>query len=253
MNEKVSYRIQQVCAWCGVAFVVVCGITFILLPHNYPPPDPSYTAQQLVDNYYLKYRSGIMLGQCLQAATGVLYMVWCCQLTVQMWRREPVPILSLLQLTGGLLTTWVVMFPPAMWAWCAEVAGTADPAIIKTVHFIAWYLFDITYMITTVEGIAVFLMVYFDRQKPALMPQWAGWLALVAALSFIPLTVVPYFKTGIFALNGYWNFHVAFGTYGLFAAVTSYYMVQDLKRVRIPAVPRIEQAITRSQFGASGR
>lgn len=249
MDESISHKIQQICAWCGVAFVIVCGITFIVLPHNYPPPDPSYTAQQLVDNYYLKWQSRIMLGQCLQAATGVLYMIWCCQLSVQMWKREPAPILSLLQLAGGILTTWVVMFPSAMWVWCAENAGKIDPKIIQAVHFNAWYLFDITYMITTVEAIAVFLIVYFDKQKPALMPQWAGWLSFVAALSFIPLTIMPYFKTGIFALNGYWNFHFGFMTYGLFTAVTSYYMVADLKRVRIAAVPGIAQAIGRSQIG----
>jgi hypothetical protein len=248
MDENVSHKIQVLCAWCGIAFVLVYGFTFIYLAHNYPPPDPSYTALELVDNYYLKYQSRIMLGQCLSAATGVLYMIWCCQLSVQMWRREPAPILSLLQLTGGLLTTWVVMFPPAMWAWCAAVAGTVDPKTIQMVHFNAWYLFDTTYMITTVEGIAVFLMVYFDKRKPALMPQWAGWLALIAALSFIPLTVVPYFKTGVFALNGYWNFHVAFTTYGLFTAVTSYYMAQDLRRARISAVSGIGRAVSRSQY-----
>jgi hypothetical protein len=248
MNENVSQRIQQLCAWCGIAFVILYGITFIVLPHNYPPPDPSFTAQQLVDNYYLPYQNRILLGQSLSAATGVLYMIWCCQLGLQMWRRESTPILSLLQLAGGLLTTWVVMFPPVMWAWCAEVAGTADPKLIQMVHFNAWYLFDMTYWVTTVEGIAVFLLVYFDKRKPALMPQWAGWVALAAALSFIPLTVIPYFKTGIFALNGYWNFHVAFITYGLFTAVTSYYMVQDLKRVRIPAVSGISQAVSRNQY-----
>ena len=248
MNENVSQKIQELCAWCGIAFVIFYGITFIVLPHNYPPPDPSFTAQQLVDNYYLPYKSRILLGQSLSAATGVLYMIWCCQLGLQMWRRESTPILSLLQLAGGLLTTWVVMFPPVMWAWCAEVAGTADPKLIQMVHFTAWYLFDMTYWVTTVEGIAVFLLVYFDKRKPALMPQWAGWVALAAALSFIPLTVIPYFKTGIFALNGYWNFHVAFITYGLFTAVTSYYMVQDLKRVRIPALAGIGQAISRSEY-----
>jgi hypothetical protein len=249
MDEKLSQKIQLLCAWCGIAFVILYGITFIIMPHNYPPPDPSYTAQELVDNYYLRYRDGILLGQSLSAATGVLYMIWCCQLTVQMWRREPAPILSLLQLTGGLLTTWVVMFPPVMWAWCAEVAGTVDPQTIKMVHFNAWYLLDMTYWITTVEGFAVFLLVIADRRKPALMPQWAAWLALAAALSFIPLTVIPYFKTGIFALNGYWNFHVVFITYGLFTAVTSYYMVQDLKRVRIPAIQGARPASIRPHYG----
>jgi hypothetical protein len=248
VDERISNSIQRLCAWCGFAFVVLYGFTFIYLPHNYPPPDPSFTAQQLVDNYYLKYQSAILLGQALSAATGVLYMMWCCQLTVQMWRREPLPILSLLQLTGGLLTAWVVMFPPAMWAWCAEMAGSADPKVIQAVHFIAWYLFDMTYWITTVEAIAVFLIVVLDKHQPALMPRWAAWLALAAGLSFLPLTAVPYFKTGIFAINGYWNFHVVFITYGLFTAITSYYMLQDLEYSRSPVSRDVRRVASGGQF-----
>ncbi|CUU59777.1 hypothetical protein Ga0074812_13177 [Parafrankia irregularis] len=247
MDETLSRRIQIVCAYAGIAYVILYGITFIVLPHNYPPPDPSWSAAELVQNYYLKHHDGILLGQTLSAATGVLYMVWCSQLSVQMWRREPAPILSLLQLTGGLLTVWVVMFPPAMWAWCAANAGSVDPEIIRTVHLVGWYCFDITYWITTIEGIAVFLLVLKDRTQPALMPKWAGWLALVASLSFIPLSLVPYHNTGPFAINGWFNFHVVFITFGLFIAVCSYYQVVDLKRPRIPATPGLAQAIGRSQ------
>jgi hypothetical protein len=246
MDENASRKIQLVCAWSGLIFVILFGITFIILPHNYPPPDPGYTAQDLVDNYYLKYQSRILLGQSLSAAVGPLYMIWCCQLAIQMRRREPTPILSQLKLAGGILTSWLVIFPPVMWAWCAEVAGTVDPKTIQMVHFIAWYMLDMTYGVTTIEGIAVFLLVMLDKQKPALMPHWAAWLGLATSLVYIPLTALPYFKTGIFAINGYWSFHAVFG---LFTSVASYYMAQDLKRERIPAVLGIGQAISRSQFG----
>lgn len=75
------------------------------------------------------------------------------------------------------------------------------------------------------------------------MPKWVGWLALISGLSFIPLTVIPYFKTGIFALNGYWNFHAAFILFGLFTGVASYHMVQDLKRIRISSPQAMGQAM----------
>nr|WP_321981223.1 hypothetical protein [uncultured Cohaesibacter sp.] len=247
MDEQLSRKIQLWCAYSGIAYCVLYGISFIILPVNYPPPDPAFTAQELVDNYYLKYQSRIMLGHVLNAASGILYLTWGTQLTVQMWRREPLPILSLLQLGGAILTTWVVMFPPAMWVWCAENAATADPETIKMVHFIAWYLFDITYWVTTLECIAIFLIVLYDKEKPALLPKWVGWFSLFAGLSFIPLTVVPYFKDGIFALNGYWNFHGVFIFFGAFTGVASYYMGVDIKRVRIPAVPSIGQALSRNQ------
>jgi len=249
MNEEIVRKIQVVCAWCGPLFVILYGISWVVLGHNYPPPNPSYTADELVQNFYLKYRGDILLGQSLSTFFGMLYLPWTCQLTVQMWKREKTPILSLLQLTGGLLTAWVLVACPAMWIWCAEFAGSVPAEMTKAVHFIAWYTYDMTYMITTIEVIAICLFVFLDKQKPALMPKWAAVLALFSGLSFLPLTFLPYFKTGIFALNGYWSYHVAFATYGAFTAIIGYYMAQDLKRVKIPASPALGQAISNRSFG----
>lgn len=249
MDETISRKIQIAAAWCGPAFVVLYGLSWVVLGHNYPPPDPMYSAPELVDNFYVKYRSDILLGQSLSTAFGILYLIWACQLTVQMWRREQTPILSLIQLTGGVLTGWVLMACPVMWAWCAENAGIIDPTLIKVVHFIAWYTYDMTYMITTLEVIAICLFAFFDTQRPALMPRWSAVLALFSGLSFLPLTFLPYIKSGPFALNGYWSFHVAFISYGLFTAIIGWYMVQDLKRVKIATVPGVAQAMARGQFG----
>lgn len=247
MDERIIRKIQIICAWCGPAFVILYGLSWVVLGHNYPPPDPSFTAEELVANYYVKYRDQILLGQSLSTCLGMLYLPWTCQLTVQMWQREKTPILSLLQLTGGLLTAWVLVFGPAMWVWCAEFAGTVPAEMTKAVHFIAWYVYDMTYMITTIEVIAICLFAFLDKQKPAIMPRWAAVLALFSGLSFLPLTFLPYFKTGPFALNGYWSFHVAFITYGLFTGIIGYYMVQDLKRVKIAATPGVSQAISNRQ------
>ena len=74
-------------------------------------------------------------------------------------------------------------------------------------------------------------------------------VALFSGLSFIPLTFLPYFKSGPFAINGYWSFHVAFISYGVFTFAFGPYMVKDIKKLRIPAAPGIGQAIGRKQFG----
>jgi hypothetical protein len=248
MNEKISRQIQILCAWCGPAFVILYGLSWVVLGHNYPPPDPTFSAQQLVSDYYVKYRDSILLGQSLSTCLGMLYLPWTCQLTVQMWQREKTPILSLLQLTGGLLTAWVLVCCPALWVWCAEFAGQVDPQLTRAVHFMAWYTYDMTYMITTIEVIAICLFTFFDQKKPSIMPKWAAVLALFSGLSFLPLTFLPYFKTGPFALNGYWSYHVAFISYGLFTGIIGYYMVQDLKRIKASPMPAIGQAISQKQY-----
>lgn len=247
MDERLTRRIQILCAWCGPAFVVLYGLTWVVLGHNYPPPDPLFTAQELVDNFYLKYQGRILLGQSLSSAFGILYLIWACQLTVQMWRRESTPILSLIQLCGGLLTGWVLIMCPVLWAWCAEMAGKVDPEMIKSVHFMTWYIFDMTYWITTSEVIAIFIMVVTDKERPSLVPVWAASIALFSGLSFLPLTFLPYFKSGPFALNGVWSYHVAFISYGVFTFAFGPYMAQDIKRVKIPAVASLGQAIGRRQ------
>nr|WP_321456277.1 hypothetical protein [uncultured Cohaesibacter sp.] len=247
MDEQLTQKLQIWAAWCGPAFVLIYGFTWVVLGHNYPPPDPMFSAQELIDNFYGKYQDRILLGQSLSTATGILYLIWACQVTVQMWRREKLPILSLIQLCGGLLTGWVLIMCPALWAWCAENAGKVDPEFIKAVHFMAWYIYDMTYWITTVEVAAIAIMVFTDKEQPSMVPKWLAGLALFSGLSFIPLTFLPYFKEGPFALNGYWSFHVAFISYGLFTFGFGPYMVQDIKRVRIPAVPGIGQALSRNQ------
>jgi hypothetical protein len=243
MNENALRKFQIACAWCGPAFVLLYGLSWCILGHNYPPPDPQYSAVDLVNKFYLKYRSDIMLGQALSTCLGMLYLVWTCQLSAQMWEREKNHILSLLQLAGGLLTAWVLAFCPALWVWCAEMAGSVDPVMIKSVHFIAWYTYDMTYMITTIETIAICMFAFLDKQKPVLLPRWTGVLALFSGLSFLPLTFLPYFKTGIFALNGYWAFHVAFITYALFTAIIGYYMAKNLKRTKSAALAESAQPI----------
>ncbi len=245
MDERMFNRVQKLCAGSGIAFSALYLLSFIILPHNFPPPDPTYTAQELVTNYYAKYRDSIILWQSLAAVFGILYLPWATQLTIQMYRREKIPILSLLQFAGGILTTWALITVPVMFAWCAEVAGTMNPDIIKTVHFLGWYFFDMTYMFTFIEFFVIFVFAMIDKQKPALIPKWVAYLCLFEAISLVPLTLVIYYKTGIFAINGFWNFHVGVAALGSAVTFSSYYTLQDLKRIKVKPTQSIGQVNSR--------
>jgi hypothetical protein len=108
---------------------------------------------------------------------------------------------------------------------------------------IGWYTYDMTYMITTIETIAICIFAFTDKQQPAILPRWTGVLALISGLSFLPLTFLPYFKTGIFAIDGYWSFHFAFGTYALFTAIIGYYMAKNLKKTTNAASPELTPTV----------
>jgi hypothetical protein len=244
MNEAAVRRLQFWVALTGPICLLTFFAGWIVLGHNFPPPDPRYTGAELVANYYGKYRSDIMLGMSLSACFGMLYLPFTCLLTAKMMEREKVPVLSLMQLIGGSLTAWILVMCPCIWVYCAERAGTLDPEIIKTLHFIAWYIFNMTYMITTIQCVAIGIFALMDQKKPQIFPAWAGWLAIVIGLSFIPLTFLPYFKTGPFAINGWWAFHLVVLGFGTFTLSFTRCLLVDNRRVRIAVSPGIAQAMT---------
>mgnify|MGYP000594281703 CR=1 FL=1 len=49
-------------------------------------------------------------------------------------------------------------FCSAMWAACAVLVGQVSPEIIKMVHTFSWFIFDCTYMITTMQMVAMGLV-----------------------------------------------------------------------------------------------
>jgi hypothetical protein len=250
MDDKTTSRIQF---WMtvigGPVMMIGLIITWYFMGHNYiSPPSPGLSGEELVATYYVKYRGDIMLGMSLSSALGVLYIVWSVQLTCQMWRREKVPLLSLMQLCGGILTGWLIVQSCAMWVWCARWAGTPgiEPELTKAIHVMSWYIFDMTYMVTTIQCVGCGLFAILDKKKPAIFPPWLGWVTLGVAATFFPESLLPYYDEGPLSLNGWWNLHVVFSLWVVWFAIYNYYMLQDLKRVRNMPTLGIGQAISHS-------
>ena len=233
MDEQTSWRIQLCMAWMGPTMIIGSLLSWMVLGHNFSPPGSAPSGEELVDQYYGgAYQQQILLGMILAAIFGVFYALWSIQMSVQMWRREPAPILSLIQLVGGVLTAWVLCSCPALWAWCARYAGSPgiEPEMIKAVHVISWYLFDLTYMITTIQHIACGAFAILDRHKPAIFPTWAGWYSILVGSGFVLLSLVPYFDHGPFAMNGLVDLFVLLAGWAGWIVIYSIYMIRDLRR-----------------------
>jgi hypothetical protein len=242
-DAKVT-RIHKFVGWTGWMLLVGYTISWGILGHNIPPPDPSWSATELVQNYYVKYKSNIMIGESLAAFFGLLYLPWTCLITIHMRRREKEPLLAYINLAGGLLNAWVLAFCPAIWIYAAESAGTVDPEITKTLHFVGWYIYDTTYMVASLQGFAIGAFALTYQDSPVLFPRWAGWVAIFMAVSFFSLTAMPFFKTGPIALNGWLSFHIVFLSFFVFCITFTIYILREAARQKVNMVPTIGQAIS---------
>ena len=213
MDENAKRAIERLLAWCGPIFVVGFICFWTIMGHNYPPPNMNgMTAEQLVSDYYGKYPS-IGPGMIGAATFGLFYTVWSC-LLASLMRDENgnLSVLSLIELSGGILTGWVLAFCPAMWATCSVMVNQVDPHIIKMVHTFTWVIFDCTYMITTTQMVALALYTILNKRQ-TMFPQWAGWACAAIGVSFIALVLMPFVSDGPFAVGGLWNYWIIFGTW----------------------------------------
>ncbi len=249
MTAKQSLKYQLRAAQCGFAFEILFTIFWGAFGHNLPPASPNLSAHDLAAIYAL-HHNAILFGNCMAALVAALWIPWTAQLSVVMWRIEGSnPILAIIQLIGGTLTAWVLIFCPAIWA-TAAFRPEIDSGTIRTLNDVGFILFNLTYAITSMQAIAAGLAGLADRSEPRVFPRWVCYWAIFTGLSFIPITAMPFFKTGPLAWNGAITFWALFGTYFIWTGSTTVCMVRDVnRRLREENRLETERSEDRSQGG----
>ena len=250
MTNRQNLRYQLIAAQCGFAFEALFTIFWGFFGHNLPPASPNLSAPDLAA-HFAHYHNSILFGNSMAALVAFLWIPWTAQLTVVMRRIEgSSPVLTIIQVSGGILTAWVLMFCPAIWATAAFRTDT-DPNTIRALNDVGFILFNITYAVTSVQAIAAGLVGLADKSERPVFPRWVSGWAIFAGLSFIPLTAMPFFKTGPLAWNGLLSFWTLFGTYFIWTASMGVCMAKDALR-RLREVDDQDAPRQRMQGGRAG-
>lgn len=252
MTTKESLKYQLLAAQCGFGFEILYTVFWAWFGHNLPPASPDLSARDLA-TLFAQHHDAILFGNSMAALVGVLWIPWTAQLTVVMWRIEgSSPVLTIIQLIGGVLTAWVVMFCPAIWA-AAAFRREIDPNTVRTLNDLGFILFNITYAVTSVQAVAAGLVGLADKGPIPVFPRWVSYWAIFTGISFLPITAMPFFKTGPLAWNGAINFWAVFGTYFVWTASMGISMAKDAsKKLREENDLDTRRPLKPVQTGASG-
>lgn len=233
MDEDAKKKLGLAAAWCGPLFVFFYTIFWGILGNNIPPPNMmGMSPEQLISEYYGKHQQEILVGMIGCCTVAGFYLIFSLQLA-SMMRDEngQLGLTSLMALGGGILTSWSVIFCPALWATAALFANSgADPVTIKMLHVATWIIYDCTYIITTIQCTGVALYTILDK-KQTMFPQWLGWAAMATGAVFYTTVLIPFVSEGPFVVSGIWNFFVVFGVWLLaFFLPYSFYAIKALSR-----------------------
>jgi len=233
MDENAKRAVERGLAWCGPFFIVTIIATWGVMGHNIPPPNMmAMTGEELISEYYGKYAS-IAPGYVAAATFGLFYTVWSCLLASLMRDGNgSIGVLGLIELSGGILTGWLFAFCSMMWAACAVLYADVSPDVIKMVHTMTWFIFDCTYMITTIQMVALGLWTVLNKRQ-TMFPAWAGWTSAAIGVAFVPLVLIPFVTEGPFTVPGMWNFWLIFSAWIFaFFGVYNFYVLRHVYRSR---------------------
>lgn len=221
MDEAAVRAVERGFAWCGPIFVLGFICFWSVMGHNLPPPNMmGMTPDQLVSEYYGKYPE-IAAGMIGAATFGLFYTIWSCLLASLMRDQAGnYGPLTFVELAGGTLTGWLLAFCPAMWAACSLLVNEVDAGTIKMVHTFTWFIFDCTYMITTMQMVGLGLWTILNKRQ-TMFPAWAGWTCIAIGVAFLALVIMPFVTEGPFAVGGMFNYWIIFMTW-LFAFFSVY-------------------------------
>lgn len=205
---------------------------FAVFAGFWPPPAEHLSASQIAE-YFHDNDVRIRIGMVLMAACGPFYMVWSAALSKIIGRIEgPMGILSSVELLGGLLTGLVTFTPATIWATAAFRADERPVAITQMLYDFGWFFFDLTFVCSLLQSVALGTAMLLDRRTKPLFPAWVAWLCFLTAATYVPLMLMPFFQDGPFAWHGLISFWAVFVIFFLEIAVVTPYAYKAVATLR---------------------
>ena len=200
-------------AWCGLAFVVLFSLGFILCAGFMPAPSPSQSAEE-VAALYRDNSIGIRIGCALMMFGTGLLVPWLSTISAQMSRIQNCSkALVYTQLGGGVAVVALLLVAILLWT-AAAFRPERDPAITQMLNDLAWLSLLTPVSIAVVQVVALGLAMLGDRGTPTVFPRWAGYYNLWTGFVFVPGVAAMFARSGPFAWNGLLPYWIPFAFFG---------------------------------------
>ena len=225
------YRYVRTCAWGGPILLAATILFWGVLGQNIPPFSAALSADAFAEQIRM-HQSQIRIGMIFQLPFSVLYFIWGVAITKVMQSVErDNDVLSTIQLWGAGFTTIVFCVPCAMWLAIAYRPDDMDPRTLQFAYDFAWSFFDMAYILTTVQTIAVGVCFLSDKRPNPLVPAWVAWLTMWVGISFVLETMMPLVRDGPFSRSGLINYWIEFSLFFVMMLVLSIYILKAITRL----------------------
>lgn len=230
-NRSSDYTTLRLGLWSVCLYAGLGLLGFAVLAGFWPPPGQDLDASA-ISRYFHAHHTGIQLGMVLMVVGAPCYYTWSAAVSKIIGRMEgPMGVLSTTELLGGLMTGVVTAVPAVVWQAAAFRAEVRSPESVQTLYDLGWLFFDLTFMFSLLQSVALGVAILLDRRARPLFPRWVGYLCFLTAALYVPLSLVPFVRTGPFAWHGLLNFWAVFVMFFVLIAVVTPYALRAVGRL----------------------
>lgn len=210
MNAQMTF--QRICALSGIG----CALLFfgaLVAAGFLPPMSPGMSAAE-VAGYFQTHTSGIRIGAGLMLISSMFYAVYTAVISGQLQRIPEVhQTVVYAQLVAGAFACLTFLVPAMLFAVTA-FRPERSPDSTQLLNDMSWIFLVIAWPPFMGQYFAFAFAVLSDRRPQPLFPRWVAYVSIWAAITFIPATVLPFFKSGPFAWNGIVPFWLGGAVFG---------------------------------------
>jgi hypothetical protein len=149
----------SVCVYAGLGL-----LGFAVFAGFWPPPGQDMDVSA-ISRYFQVHHTGIQVGMVLMVVGAPCYYTWSAAISKIIGRMEgPMGVLSTTELLGGLMTGLVTAVPAVVWQTAAFRAEARSPETVQTLYDFGWLFFDLTFMFSLLQSVALGLAILLDRR-----------------------------------------------------------------------------------------
>lgn len=230
-SPSIDYTLLRVALWSVCVYAGLGLLGFAVFAGFWPPPSQDLDAAAIAE-YFQSHNTSIRIGMVLMAVGAPCYYTWSLVLSKIISRIEgPMGPLSTTELLGGLMTAVVTAVPAVVWQTAAFRTESRSAETVQTLYDFGWLFFDLTFMFSLLQSVALGIAILIDRREQPLFPRWVAYLCFLTAAVYIPLGLIPFVRTGPFAWHGVLNFWAVFVMFFVLIAVVTPYAFRALRRL----------------------
>ena len=205
-------KIEVIGMWCGVVFLALVVIGWVVVAGFIPLHSPSATVEQVFE-LYRENHTRIVFGMLMVMMSSFFWCPFSGVALSYLSRVEGrVGVLTWSAAIGVVGNLLGVFFAPFFWL-TAAFRPDADPNIIYLMNDLGWLVWvgALAPVLPLMFGFGV--AAFIDKDPNPVFPRWYGYLSILTVIGMLPDQLLFYFHSGPFAWNGIFSFWIAFSLF----------------------------------------